>query len=52
MELLIEKKDGITTITLNAPDKMNALTMKMKRNLPITEYFIVPHVMGLALPIK
>lgn len=33
-DLLVEKKDGIATVTLNAPDKMNALSMKMRRSLP------------------
>ncbi len=34
-DLLVEKKDGIAIITLNAPDKMNALTMKMRKSLPL-----------------
>ncbi len=34
-DLLLEKKDGIATITLNAPDKLNALTMKMRKSLPL-----------------
>lgn len=33
-ELLLEKKDGIVTITLNVPEKMNSLTMKMRKELP------------------
>ena len=32
-DLLLEKKDGIATITLNAPDKMNALTIEMRKSL-------------------
>ena len=32
-DLLLEKKDGIATITLNAPDKRNALTIGMRRSL-------------------
>ncbi len=32
-DLLLEKKEGIATITLNAPDKMNALTTKMRGSL-------------------
>ena len=32
-DLLLEKKDGIATITLNAPDKMNALTLGMRKSL-------------------
>ncbi len=34
-DLLLEKKDGIATITLNVPDKMNALTVKMQKSLPL-----------------
>ena len=34
-DLLLEKKDGIATITLNAPDKRNALTTKMQESLPL-----------------
>ena len=34
-DLLLEKKDGIATITLNAPEKMNALTIGMSRSLPL-----------------
>jgi len=32
-DLLLEKKDGIAIITLNAPDKMNALTVEMRKSL-------------------
>jgi len=32
-DLLLEKRDGIATITLNTPDKMNALTVGMRRSL-------------------
>ena len=32
-DLLLERKDGIATITLNAPDKLNALTIKMRKSL-------------------
>ena len=34
-DLLLERKDGIATITLNVPDKMNALTMAMRKSLPL-----------------
>ena len=34
-DLLLEKKDGIATITLNAPDKRNALTVKMQKSLSL-----------------
>jgi len=30
-DLLLEKQDGIATITLNALDKRNALTAKMQK---------------------
>ncbi len=32
-DLILEKKDGIATVTLNAPDKMNALTQGMREGL-------------------
>ena len=32
-DLLLEKKDHVATITLNAPEKMNALTVKMRTSL-------------------
>ena len=31
--LLFEKKDGIATVTLNSPDKMNAISFKMRDSL-------------------
>ncbi len=34
-DLLLEKKEGIATIILNVPAKLNALTPAMKRNLPL-----------------
>jgi enoyl-CoA hydratase len=34
-DLLLEKKDGVATITLNAPEKLNAITKKMGVNLPL-----------------
>ena len=33
--LLLEKEDGIATLTLNVPEKLNALTAKMSGNLPL-----------------
>ncbi len=33
--LLLEKKDGIATITLNAPDKLNAISKKMSESLQL-----------------
>ncbi|MFH1382881.1 MAG: enoyl-CoA hydratase/isomerase family protein [Chloroflexota bacterium] len=33
--LLLEKDNGIATITLNAPEKLNALTEKMRHSLPL-----------------
>jgi len=32
-DLLLEKRDGIATITLNAPEKMNALTIGMRKSI-------------------
>lgn len=32
-DLLLEKEDGVATITLNAPDKMNALTTGMRKSI-------------------
>lgn len=34
-DLLLEEKNGIAIVTLNVPDKLNALTMKMKRSLTL-----------------
>ena len=34
-DLLLEKKDGIATITLNVPEKLNSLTQKMRMSLPL-----------------
>ncbi len=34
-DLLLEKEGGIATITLNAPEKLNALTVNMKNSLPL-----------------
>ena len=34
-DLLLEKEGGIATITLNVPEKLNALTRKMSRSLPL-----------------
>ena len=33
IDLLLEKKNGIATITLNAPDKLNAMSTKMRESL-------------------
>ncbi len=32
-DLLLEKQDGVATITLNAPDKMNALTIGLRKSI-------------------
>lgn len=32
-DLLVEKADGIATVTFNAPDKLNAFTLKMRRSI-------------------
>ena len=32
-DLLLERRDGIATVTLNVPDKMNALTLGLRRSL-------------------
>ncbi|MFC2067202.1 enoyl-CoA hydratase/isomerase family protein [Chloroflexota bacterium] len=34
-DLLLERKNGIAVITLNAPDKANAITTKMKKSLAL-----------------
>ena len=34
-DLLVEKKESIATITLNVPEKLNALTGKMSRNIKL-----------------
>lgn len=34
-DLLLEKEGGIATITLNVPEKLNAITRKMGMNLPL-----------------
>ncbi len=34
-DLLLEKKDGIATITLNVPEKLNPITRKMGRSLSL-----------------
>ena len=31
--LLVEKKDGIATLTLNRPDQMNALSLELRWEL-------------------
>ena len=33
--LLLDKKDGITTITLHVPQKLNAITAKMRLSSPL-----------------
>jgi len=39
-DLSLEKKDGIATITLNVPDKMNAITTKMRKSLTLAAHEI------------
>ncbi|MFH1031438.1 MAG: enoyl-CoA hydratase/isomerase family protein [Chloroflexota bacterium] len=34
-DLLVEKKDGIAIVTLNAPTKLNALTLAMRVSIPL-----------------
>ncbi len=34
-DLLLKKKDGIATLIMNAPEKMNALTFEMQKSLPL-----------------
>ena len=34
-DLLLEKNDGVAIITLNVPDKLNALTQNMRMSLPL-----------------
>ncbi len=34
-DLLLEKQDGIAILTFNCPDKLNALTPKMRQSLPL-----------------
>ena len=34
-DLLLEKRDGIATIILNAPQKLNAITAKMRVRAPL-----------------
>ncbi len=34
-DLLVEKKENIATITLNVPEKLNALTGKMSRSIKL-----------------
>ena len=33
--ILFEKKDSIATVTLNSPDKLNAISTKMRESLMV-----------------